>query len=354
MGKGIRNRELNKQGRKYMEEPGEKKRKHKSSSDSNSSVKSSSSINNAYKNPRTGSSPSCIDKSVDLSVSDTLRQANLVLFENSESNMDNSVFEPSPCNQESPSNSNVSQSTCTHSYSGDVIQYLQRIEQKISSMDTRLKKLDILEVKINNFETEIKQMRTYVYDSINSNKESLSIVSEKVESLEFDLETTKTKINSLSDERVKMEDNLLYMQSQSMRNNLIFTNITESVNEKPEESERLLRTFLVEKCQIAQSIVNEIKFERVHRMGRTRSGGPRDIVAKFSLFKDREEVRRSRFKLRQTGHFINEQYPKEISDRRRRLVPKMKAAIRDGKRSWISYDKLYVNGRLVRDDDGGH
>lgn len=221
-------------------------------------------------------------------------------------------------------------------------------------MDSRLEKLDTLEMKINNFQTEIKEMRTYVYDSINSNKESLSIVSEKVESLEFDLETTKTKINSLSDERVKMEDNLLYIQSQSMRNNLIFTNITESINEKPEESERLLRNFLVEKCQIAQSIVNEIKFERVHRMGQARPGGPRDIVAKFSLFKDREEVRRSRFKLKQTGHFINEQYPKEIGDRRRRLVPKMKAAIRDGKRAWITYDKLYINGRLVRDDDSGH
>jgi hypothetical protein len=32
----------------------------------------------------------------------------------------------------------------------------------------------------------------------------------------------------------------------------------------------------------------------------------------------------------------------------------MKAAIRDGKRAWITYDKLYINGRLVRDDDSGH
>lgn len=139
-----------------------------------------------------------------------------------------------------------------------------------------------------------------------------------------------------------------------MQNNLIFTNKPESINENPEESERLLRTFLVEKYQIAQSIVNEIKFESVHRIGQTQPDGPSDIVAEFSLSEDRETVRRSRFKLNQTGHFINEQYPEEICDRRRRLEPIMKAAIRDGKRAWITYDKLYINGRLVRDDDGGH
>ena len=60
---------------------------------------------------------------------------------------------------------------------------------------------------------------------------------------------------------------------------------------------------MVERLKLAQNIVDEIKFERVHRMGNRntgRSGGVtegRNIVAKFSLFKDREAVKRQRGKI---------------------------------------------------------
>ena len=80
-------------------------------------------------------------------------------------------------------------------------------------------------------------------------------------------------------------------------------------------------------------------------------GKPRQIVAKFSTFKDREMIRRSRFNLKGTDHFIFEQYPKIIADRRKSLRPKLKKAIQDGKRAWISYDTLFVNGKPVRDDN---
>ena len=51
-----------------------------------------------------------------------------------------------------------------------------------------------------------------------------------------------------------------------------------------------------------------------------------------------------------TGYFVNEQFPKEISDRRRELLPKMHQAKRDGKTSWLSYDTLYIDGRPVRSE----
>ena len=47
---------------------------------------------------------------------------------------------------------------------------------------------------------------------------------------------------------------------------------------------------------------------------------------------------------------MNEQFPKEISDRRRELLPKMHQAKRDGKTSWLSYDTLYIDGRPVRSE----
>ena len=46
---------------------------------------------------------------------------------------------------------------------------------------------------------------------------------------------------------------------------------------------------------------------------------------------------------------MNEQFPKEVADKRRRLVPKMKKARQQGKSAWLSYDTRYVDSRAVRD-----
>ena len=46
---------------------------------------------------------------------------------------------------------------------------------------------------------------------------------------------------------------------------------------------------------------------------------------------------------------MNEQFPKEVVDKRRRLLPKLKEARQQGKSAWLSYDTLYVDGRAVRD-----
>ena len=81
-----------------------------------------------------------------------------------------------------------------------------------------------------------------------------------------------------------------------MRNNFIFTHISESENEKPGDCEDLICTFMNEKLRLAQNIVDGIRFERVHRVGERNFGQnrkPRNIVAHFLSFKDRETVRQA-------------------------------------------------------------
>ncbi|KAH3712811.1 hypothetical protein DPMN_072568 [Dreissena polymorpha] len=43
-----------------------------------------------------------------------------------------------------------------------------------------------------------------------------------------------------------------------------------------------------------------------------------------------------------------EQFPSKVLEKRRKLVPKMKDAQKEGKRSLIVYDILYVDGMPVR------
>ncbi|KAH3808066.1 hypothetical protein DPMN_136415 [Dreissena polymorpha] len=62
--------------------------------------------------------------------------------------------------------------------------------------------------------------------------------------------------------------------------------------------------------QIEKNYVNQLVLKRVHRMGNSRNGNPRSIVAKFHEFKDREYVRKQAKTLKETRFYVNEQYPK--------------------------------------------
>ncbi|KAH3885721.1 hypothetical protein DPMN_009717 [Dreissena polymorpha] len=67
------------------------------------------------------------------------------------------------------------------------------------------------------------------------------------------------------------------------------------------------------------------------------------------FFKDRETVRRQWKHLSGTGFNVFEQFPPEVVAKRRKLLPKMREARDQGKRAWIAFDILYVDGRPVRD-----
>ena len=314
---------------------------------------SSGGSNTQSKNARNGGSP------VSASVSDSIHKANSVLYgDDPDSELNDTVFETSVSGSMSgseiksgdksvagPSKDNGEGTSPSNS---DILTYLRQ-------MDKKLNKLDTLEEKVSNFDSELKKLWLFVQSEFKENKDAMSKVTERIDTLEFSLGLAQDNITQLTKEKAKVNDSLLYVQSQSMRNNLIFTGITEGINEKPEVTESKLRTFMVDKLKLARDIVDGFQLERVHRMGDNSgrfdgASKPRNIVAKFLRFKDREVVRQARSNLKGTGHFVYEQFPKEIGDRRKELLPKMRQAIRDGKRGWISYDTLYIDGRPVRSE----
>ena len=65
-------------------------------------------------------------------------------------------------------------------------------------------------------------------------------------------------------QRDELKVELVYLQSQSMRNNLIFYNIEESVDETYEMSEKKVREFIHQKFRVAEDVIEKMQFERVH------------------------------------------------------------------------------------------
>ena len=190
----------------------------------------------------------------------------------------------------------------------------------------------------------MNKLWTFVHETTTANSSKIDENRSKMESLEFVLGSVSDQLTQIQKEKQSMQEDLLYMQSQNMRNNLIFAKISETDNEDPAKTEDIVRDFMVEKLQIAKSVVDDIKFERVHRMGAKTNAYSRNIVAKFTLYKDRETVKRHRFNLRGTQYSIFEQFPREINERRKKLLPKLKDAKSRGQQAWIGYDTLYIKG----------
>lgn len=58
-----------------------------------------------------------------------------------------------------------------------------------------------------------------------------------------------------------MEDAFSYVQWQSMCNNMLFTNISDKIKERHEETKRKIRHFMVEKLKPAQCLADSFQLE---------------------------------------------------------------------------------------------
>lgn len=247
------------------------------------------------------------------------------------------------------STTNTSKSESTNPSNSDIMNLLLNISQRLGVVEKKLCSLESLEKKVENFDSELKRIWRSIEERHKKVDQRLTTVEEKSESVEFAVGQIQSQITDLENKRDKVNEDLLYLQSQSMRNNLLFTNIPESTSEGAEETERKLRAHIHEKMRVAKEVVDNISFERVHRTGVKHDGKIRNIVAKFSLFKERELVRRQWKTLKDTPYSVFEQFPKEIVEKRRRLRSKVKEHKEKGDDAWIAYDTLYVNGRPVKE-----
>ena len=234
------------------------------------------------------------------------------------------------------------------------INEVPKMKQSMHFMENSMKMLDsrvkATHAKLSQFESSV-QSYSDMCEGISSEKiesdSALNDLYRRVEDLEIENKT-------LRDKQEKSEQIIIDLQCRSMRDNLLFTGISEpELNEDEYENvEDTLNYFLRSEMHIEQPI----PFHRVHRLGQTRpeDGTPRHIVAKFEKFKDRELVRTAApTKLRDTEFGVREQFPKSVELKRRKLYPEMKRARQNPQNKIrLVRDKLYVNDQeYIPDDD---
>ncbi|CAG2192228.1 unnamed protein product [Mytilus edulis] len=275
-----------------------------------------------------------------------------------------------PVPSQSPSHSMpppIMQSTLNQgSESGDKIDFLV---QKVEEIFKKLSSIDELTKKIGNFEISVKSLTKTVEKGskrIDEVEKSMEFMNQNFESSKSESEYLKTTITEIKSEHGEMingfdclradmdelHERHVDLQIRSMRENLVFSGIPElSENEPSEQTEDIIKDFM--KTNMKMDIVMD--FQRAHRFGKKTqikiddrdTYMTRPIVCRFKNFKDRELVRSFARNLKDTKFGVNEQFPKEVNDRRKLLWPYYKEAKKQGQKTHFKRDKLFINGKEI-------
>ncbi|XP_072558394.1 uncharacterized protein [Paramormyrops kingsleyae] len=221
--------------------------------------------------------------------------------------------------------------------SKDFADILESIDKRLSSFDARLSLVEILH-----------QEFTSLRESLEFSQQQVETLAAENASLRGSVKSLTENVTNLKEENKKIKETVIDLQARSMRDNLVFSGIPESAEE---DAEIMVKTFIKTHLKLPEDTVESICFDRVHRLGAKRPGAlrPRPIVAKFGNFKQKQQVKSRGRELKGTDFGVNDQFPKEILERRKVLFPIRRSSIQKGSRAVIAVDRLYVDGQLYRD-----
>lgn len=223
----------------------------------------------------------------------------------------------------------------------DLAVILRSIDMKLTALDTRISIVELIHKEF----TALRQ-------SLEHSQHQIETLSKENHTLKDSVTTLTSQLSTITTDYKNMKRTMLDLQSRSMRDNLVFTGIPE---QPAEDTEKVIKEFITSQLKIPSDTVENITFHRVHRIGHNMDNStnkrPRPIIAKFEHFKQKTQIQRQGKELKGTHYGLNDQFPKEIIQRRQKLFPIRKEMIKNGQKAVINIDKLYINGQLYRNID---
>ena len=238
---------------------------------------------------------------------------------------------------------------------------LSSIESELTHMRSDLSKLQLENANISQRMSDVEKSCQGISNMFDDAKASNSDLRKDITGLQIQIGENITKFE---DSFSVLNNGLQEIKTRSMQSNLVFYGLGEAARGTNDHTEEKLKDFLKNELALENpDIINDMVFDRVHRLGRPRDNqksNPRPIVAKFERYKDRELIRIAGKDLneKKNGFSIREQFPPEIEAKRKLLYPVMRSYLKDPRnRVALVRDKLYINGKLytapVASESGG-
>ena len=146
---------------------------------------------------------------------------------------------------------------------------------------------------------------------------------DQVISLEKRLKLTEGLLSQAHIKINQQNEKIIDLQTRSMRDNLVIRGIDETQNESWEDTETKVVNFMKNELKIDNA--NSAMLDRAHRIGKKIPDKSRNIVVKFASSHDKSRIFQNIKNLGQKKQYsIQEQFPQEIQERRKRLWPLFK------------------------------
>ena len=212
-----------------------------------------------------------------------------------------------------------------------MLEKLENLERYVKEADEKVSNLQAKVVCFESFKNKTEKKIKELEDGLDFKNTERESFKEKFDKL-------KCEINQLRDEK-------LYMEVYQRRENLRFFGIKEEADTEEDARDVLVGSL---KTELGMENADQIEFQRVRRLGKrvSSNGKPRQIIARFLKYPQREEVMSNARKLKGKNFGISPDLPSEILERRKKKMKHFKQAKKDGKAAFFSRaepDKLFID-----------
>ena len=229
----------------------------------------------------------------------------------------------------------------------DVNSHSAQLNNLMTTIEELKEALNLLREDVGSIRQEVSGIKPVqdsldeVHRKLDRQETRLDRIDEELKRQDDEVEKMKERTVEMEEKISKIEERLVDQEARGRRNNLLFHGIDER---EGEDCAKAVKDVL-EKGGLA---ANRVSIERAHRIGRRAGGRTRAIIARFLDYNDREAARRAR-KNFPSGITVAEDFPVEVRQARKRLIPEMLEAKRTGHEAWIAYPaRLIVDGNLKR------
>ena len=173
---------------------------------------------------------------------------------------------------------------------GEVIPKLEQVLQKLENLERYVKAVD---EKVSNLQAKVDCFEAFK----NKTEKKIKELEEGLNFTNTERKSFKEKIDRLKCEITQLRDEKLYMEVYQRRENPSFFGIKEEADTE-EDAREVLVGFL--KTELCMENAHQIEFQTVHRVGKrvSSNGKPRQIIARFLKYPQREEVMSNARKLK--------------------------------------------------------
>ena len=196
------------------------------------------------------------------------------------------------------------------------------IENKFK-MEEILAKLNNLEAGNSRIETKIDRMQMEIDDLRKENK----MINKENKELKRIVEKQEQRMNSI--------------ELEMKRKNLVISGVHEDEEEESEEMHTKVKDLL------KQIRIEEKYYKIIGRIGRKLNGKTRPVSIEAQNVDEKMKILHMAKKLAGSKIYIDEDFPRNIREERKQLIPYIKQARNEGHRTFLQINKIKINNRLM-------